>query len=200
MSRRPKPSSSDAALTQVNTPVRQPRHDALPLLPMPEDTPMSRLTWSDALLLGLQAMDDTHREFVDLLAQVDAATDDHLVAAWAALVEHTDHHFSAEDDWMRRTGFAPGNCHSTQHAVVLSVLRQGLAQGREGRPEVIRQLAGELAAWFPQHAQTVDAALAQHLRHAGFDTATGTVALPSALPAAAIHGCGSATCAPAEAG
>ena len=36
--------------------------------------------------------------------------------------------------------------------------------------------------------------LAQHLRSVGFDTATGVVSLPEALPQEAIHGCGGATC------
>ena len=36
---------------------------------------MQHLEWSDALALKLPAMDDTHREFVDLLAAVNTATD-----------------------------------------------------------------------------------------------------------------------------
>ena len=36
---------------------------------------MAHLEWSDALNLDLPLMDDTHREFVDLLAGVDQATD-----------------------------------------------------------------------------------------------------------------------------
>ena len=34
---------------------------------------MAALEWSDALALDLPLMDDTHREFVDLLAQVEQA-------------------------------------------------------------------------------------------------------------------------------
>ena len=62
------------------------------------------LTWTDALALDLPAMDDTHREFVDLLATVARAPDDALLDAWAVLVDHTDHHFAQEDRWMRQTG------------------------------------------------------------------------------------------------
>ena len=160
---------------------------------------MTQLQWSDALSLEPDAMDDTHREFVALLAEVDAAPDAALLDAWVALVEHTVHHFAQEDDWMRSTGFASGNCHATQHRVVLSVLREGLTQGRDGRLEVIRQMARELAIWFPQHAQTMDAALALHLRSVGFDFDTGAVARQDRLPAHAISGCGSASCAPAQA-
>lgn len=150
-----------------------------------------RLAWSDGLALGLDAMDRTHREFVDLLAQVALAGDESVPSAWAALIGHTQAHFDQEDRWMRDTGFASGNCHATQHRVVLSVMREGAASGQVA---MIRQMADELAAWFPAHAQTMDAALALHLRGVGYDAASGEVRLPQALPAAAITGCGSASC------
>ena len=69
---------------------------------------MSSLEWTDALALDLPAMDDTHREFVDLLAAVEEAPDDRLVTAWRALIDHTEDHFAREDRWMRDTRFAAG--------------------------------------------------------------------------------------------
>ena len=159
---------------------------------------MTLLTWSDALALELPEMDDTHREFVDLLAAVVQADDTGLLSAWEQLIDHTDGHFGREDDWMRRTGFSSSNCHSTQHQVVLQVMREGLRRGQVNADlALVRQMADELGSWFPQHAQTMDAALALHLRGIGFDPATGTVHLPQALPAGEIHGCGGATCSPA---
>ena len=80
---------------------------------------MPVLEWSEALALDLPQMDDTHREFVDLLAAVDAADDATLLPAWRLLIEHTEVHFGQEDRWMRETRFASGNCHSVQHQVVL---------------------------------------------------------------------------------
>lgn len=158
---------------------------------------MSTLQWSDALWLDLPAMDDTHREFVDLLAAVEAAPDDQLAAAWRALIEHTDDHFAREDRWMRDTRFASGNCHTTQHLVVLQVMRETEANALAGPAGLIRAMAVELGRWFPQHAQGMDAALALHLRRVGYDVATGKVSLPQALPAEEIRGCASAACSPA---
>ena len=155
---------------------------------------MPALPWSEALELGLSFMDDTHREFVDLLAQAEAAGDEALPAAWNALVAHTDAHFGREDAWMEATGFSAVNCHATQHKVVLQVLREGAQRMREGDPAPVRQMIAELAAWFPHHAQTMDAALALHLRGVGYDPATGEVLQPEALPAEAISGCGGASC------
>lgn len=158
---------------------------------------MPNLEWSDALALDLPVMDDTHREFVDLLAQVEAAADEQLIGHWRALVDHTDDHFGREDRWMEDTRFSSSNCHSVQHKVVLQVMREGLSKGDL---QMIRQMARELAVWFPQHAQAMDAALALHLRRVGYDTATGEVRMPDALPQDVIHGCGGDTCSdgPAE--
>lgn len=160
---------------------------------------MPTLEWSEALALELPLMDDTHREFVDLLAQVETATDPDLLPRWRTLVAHTDDHFSREDQWMLATRFSSGNCHSVQHKVVLQVMREGIALGEAGDLQAIRQMAGELAVWFVQHAQSMDAALALHLRSVGFDPAHGSVSRPEALPATPLHGCGGASCTPAPA-
>lgn len=154
----------------------------------------SRLAWSESLVLGLDFMDDTHREFVELLATCEHSTDAELPAAWDALIAHTEDHFGREDAWMRATGFAAANCHTTQHQVVLTVLREGARAAARGELAPARQMAVELAAWFPQHAQTMDASLALHLRSVGYDAATGQVTVPAALPPSEISGCGSGHC------
>ena len=155
---------------------------------------MAALPWSEGLELGLSFMDDTHKEFVALLARAEEADDRSLPALWDALVAHTAEHFGREDAWMRSTGFAHDNCHTTQHRIVLQVLREGLAEALAGNVAPARQLVRELAVWFPQHAQSMDAALALHLRGVGYDAETGQVLEPAGLPAERIHGCGGASC------
>jgi hemerythrin-like metal-binding protein len=155
---------------------------------------MAYLEWSDALSLDLPLMDDTHREFVDLLAQVQHAPDTQLADAWLALISHTDAHFGQEDRWMAATRFASANCHSMQHKVVLQVMREGAVLAADGKLDAVRAMASELALWFPQHAQSMDAALALHLRRAGYDPLTGVVNRPEELPARLLEGCGSAAC------
>ncbi|HOB65354.1 hemerythrin domain-containing protein [Ottowia sp.] len=157
---------------------------------------MPTLNWCDDLALGIAEMDTTHQEFVALLAAVESADDAALLPAWQALVDHTQVHFDNEDRYMLATRFAATNCHTTHHQMVLDVLRQGLAMGQAGDLAPIRQMTRELATWFPQHADSMDAALAMHLQRVGFDPATGTIAHAGALPAEALHGCGGATCTP----
>lgn len=153
---------------------------------------MPALEWSDELALDLPRMDDTHQEFVALLQAVEQADDAWVQGAWRELVEHTQAHFDQEDRWMAATRFASGNCHSMQHQVVLKIMREGAERAAAGELHVLRGMAAELAVWFPQHTQAMDAALAQHLRRVGFDPVTGTVHTPEALPEELIHGCGGA--------
>ena len=155
---------------------------------------MPALPWSEGLELGLSFMDDTHKEFIDLLGRAEAADDATLPAVWEELVAHTADHFGREDEWMLATGFGLGNCHSSHHKVVLQVLRDGLAKAASGDMNPARQMIKELAVWFPQHAQTMDAALALHLRGVGYDPETGEVLDPSAMPVEAISGCGGSSC------
>jgi hemerythrin len=109
------------------------------------------------------------------------------------LVEHTVEHFGQEDRWMAATGFAPENCHSFQHAQVLGLLHEVARQARELVDfGPLERVLPELAAWFPAHARTMDAALASHLDQVGHDAATGAIARPPA--AQGMTGCGGASC------
>jgi hemerythrin-like metal-binding protein len=159
---------------------------------------MPALEWSQDYVLDLPQMDDTHQEFVKLLAAVEAASDANVIPAWQELVAHTEAHFNREDRWMVETRFAASNCHSTQHQVVLEIMQKGAEEGSQGNLEMVRQMAKELAVWFPQHAHSMDAALATHLHRVGYDTVTGVVHKPQALPVAEIHGCAGDSCTDTE--
>lgn len=153
---------------------------------------MATLEWNAQLEQNLPAMDATHREFVDLLAQAEAASDDALMDLWREVVAHTQAHFAMEDRWMLDTGFAAGNCHSSQHQVVMEILHESLVKAEAGDLALVRAMTRDLASWFSYHAQTMDAALAQHLHRVGYDTECGTVAQPGALPQVEVAGCGGA--------
>jgi hemerythrin-like metal-binding protein len=161
---------------------------------------MTTLTWQPEFVLNEPRMDDTHREFVDLLAATEnAAPGAATAAALRAFVEHTEAHFAQEERWMKQLGFAAENCHSMQHQTVLQVVREvarrhaEAADADEAAP-LVAQMVGALAQWFPIHASMMDAALAMTMAERGFDVETGCCA--NALPeeAAAFTGCGAKGC------
>lgn len=130
---------------------------------------MPPLPWTEELEIGLTVMDDQHREFVELLAIARSSDDPGLPDAWQALIDHCEGHFAHEEEWMRATRFAHENAHTMQHRMILRVMREGQAQALRGDITPLRLMTSELRMWFPQHAQTMDAALADHLLRAGFE-------------------------------
>ncbi|MFM2121413.1 MAG: hypothetical protein RL722_2881 [Pseudomonadota bacterium] len=157
---------------------------------------MSQVAWSADYETSHAQMDDTHREFVDLLQGVEAAlggADADLLGKLDALHAHTVDHFGREDAWMAANGFAAENCHSMQHKQVLDVLvevRRLFVDG--GQRQYVEQLIPALMQWFSMHAQAADYGLAQILLHPEQLTAA-----PSASEAgepALATGCGSGSC------
>lgn len=156
----------------------------------------STLAWTDSLVLNQPRLDTTHQEFVELLNAFGTALDEgrDALPAYHALLAHTEAHFAMEEDWMERCGFEPQNCHAGQHAMVLNVMREALRYANElNDREPLTILRTELAGWFPQHAEMMDAALVWTMEQRGFDPATGECRVP-ATAGASGHGCGSGSC------
>ena len=150
------------------------------------------LTWSDDLVMNMDKMDQTHREFVDLLAATELAPEDKLIASFIELIAHTDEHFSGENQWMQDVSFGPGGCHTDEHDMILKVMREALRRGQEdGNLQMVRQLTGELAVWFDGHAKSMDAVLAMFLKEVQYDPVTRIVHKPQVLPEGVAAGeCG----------
>lgn len=125
---------------------------------------MSPVEWTEALQLDHEPMDRVNREFIDLLAAAERASNAELASAWGAVIDHTAAHFEMEDRWMQETRFAGAADHQLQHRVVLNLMRDGLAMARAGQCPAVREMVLELAAWFAKHTQAMDAALALHMR------------------------------------
>jgi hemerythrin len=115
--------------------------------------------WTDTYLLGYGPMDETHREFVDLVNALLTCDDPAFAAHLEAFARHAEAHFAEEDAWMERTDFPPKDCHIQEHAAVMHSVRQVMEIVRSGNVAEGRRLAAALADWFPGHAFHLDSAL-----------------------------------------
>ncbi len=152
------------------------------------------LVWNPELQTGNGRMDDTHEEFVDLVARLRAAPHDEQLALYRELMAHTVEHFAQEERWMVATGFSADNCHASHHNTILETMREVEKHFLEGDAEIIDRMGAALAEWFPMHAATMDAGLAQHMDSVQFDSKTETLADPSLVRPATMSGCGSVSC------
>ena len=128
---------------------------------------MALLEWNDRLELGDPAMDDTHREFVDLLNQLSDSDDADFIGRLDRLLDHTVAHFAQEERWMADSGLGTP-CHAAEHHQVIDVCRAVRARVAGGDLAIGRRLAAELAPWFEHHAATKDTILVTHMQSAGY--------------------------------
>jgi hemerythrin-like metal-binding protein len=162
---------------------------------MSEETAVSQplLPWSAQLALGQSVMDDTHREFVDLLNRVAAAPEQDLLASLDAFITHTEQHFGEEERWMQEFAFPPLHCHQGEHANVLEVIREVRRRVADGQVQLGATLTQALAEWFPQHAGSMDAVLAMYMKEIGYtpggDNTAAIATAAAATVAQAAPGC-----------
>ena len=161
------------------------------------------LEWSGDFVLNESTMDDTHREFVDLLNRVAASSAEDLLASLDEFIAHTEEHFGQEERWMREIAFPPLHCHQGEHANVLEVIREVRKRAADGQAQLGSTLAAAIAEWFPQHATSMDAMLAEFMKRAGYVPGGDNSAVLAKVvaPAAATCGSGVESCshaAPAE--
>lgn len=124
------------------------------------------IEWQEEILsVGIARMDETHREFIDLVNQLGMASDTQFHALFKMLLEHTVQHFKHENIAMEKSGFPPIIIHRNEHFRVLDKLKLLLLEIENGELDLARAFVCKyLPRWFPLHAETMDRALANHLK------------------------------------
>ena len=111
-------------------------------------------------LLGYGPMDDTHREFVDIVSALLNSPDADVAGHLEAFARHAETHFEQEREWMESTDFPARGCHVDEHNAVMKSVRDVQQMVAAGDVDEARALAKALADWFPGHADYMDSALA----------------------------------------
>ena len=136
---------------------------------------MSIIEWQDDnFLLGLPIMDDTHKEFVELVNQLSDAPDEKFVILFDKLITHTHQHFQQEETLMQESKFPALAEHKDDHQRILGELNQFKKRVDRGLIAFGRNYINDrMPGWFNLHAATMDSALAMHLKSTLFDVSSG---------------------------
>src|SRR5258708_32407381 len=68
---------------------------------------MPVMEWSDALVLDRGVMDETHRDFIELLNRLADAPEEAILAVLDEFIGHTQAHFAQEQRWMEQMTYPP---------------------------------------------------------------------------------------------
>lgn len=122
--------------------------------------------WDEARhTLGMDEMDNTHREFITQVDALISASNAEFPALFQALVTHTREHFMAEGKLMRESKYRGLPEHEAEHHRVLGELQQLNRTLKRGHLPLVRAYVKEgLPEWFDTHLAMMDGALVAFLK------------------------------------
>lgn len=123
------------------------------------------MAWDEALhSLGLPEMDDTHREFLEMVETARAARGEVFARLFGELLTHTEAHFAHESTMMAACRFSAITAHEGEHQRVLAELRRMADRLAQGHGALARAYLDGLPDWFRSHLAMMDSALAGQYR------------------------------------
>jgi hemerythrin len=128
---------------------------------------MKIIDWKKKFNLGIETIDDHHRQIITLLnCAYDNLKESPDTAETAQaideLINYTDYHFNVEEHWMKETGYPGYIEHLEQHmsfATRAAVIRQDLTRGLKNLPFEVLTFLGN---WLVYHIEA-DAGFALHI-------------------------------------
>lgn len=139
---------------------------------------MPIMEWNESLNLDHGVMDETHREFIELLNRLADTNEQDMLAAVDAFISHTEAHFAQEARWMEQMAFPPLECHAREHDGVMETARAVRARVAAGEARFGPVLARAVAEWFSNHAGSMDHVLALYMKEKGYEPAREPVQVP----------------------
>ena len=137
---------------------------------------MSVMEWNETLVLDQGLMDETHREFIELLNRLADAPDEKMLSVLDEFIRHTEAHFAQEQRWMKQMTYPPLTCHVREHDGVLETAREVRRRVAAGEMRFGQVLAQAVAEWFSNHAASMDNVLALYMKEVGYKPEDAAVA------------------------
>jgi len=135
---------------------------------------MSRIQWDDSLSVGVEAIDNQHRNWIErynsaaeaVEAKLEAA---HVIKTLGFLVDYTEEHFSTEEKYMTENGYPGLAEHKAKHDELkktLADLVRDLEEEGATRPltDAMETLLGN---WLAKHIRDVDMAFGAFVKEKG---------------------------------
>ena len=141
----------------------------------PAEDAVGGFEWSDALSVGIAAIDDDHKAFFDLaglLHSAQAAGGEHSVvdSALSMLEEYILGHFLREEKAMAAVGYPRLAEHQEAHRRFREKARAVVEAHRRGVLGAAAELPGLVDSWLRQHIATNDKAYVNWISAASVDS------------------------------
>jgi hemerythrin len=135
---------------------------------------MALMEWTDSFSVGIPAMDQQHKQLIELINQMDEAVrvsikNPVIRDVLKNLVQFATSHFENEEKLMREVGYAGLEGHCEVHRKLLRAVNDVMEKVKSGKLSATANLAAFLHFWLEKHIVGYDQQYAQHI--AGLKTA-----------------------------
>lgn len=138
---------------------------------------MSILTWNDQLIVGIDSVDNQHKQLVVLINQLDevvalGADQQTIIETVNELFDYTVYHFQHEDELMQQAGYNPDMLakHRQQHQEFADKMLGVQAEAKIDTSVISKDLLDFLVEWLCHHTLKTDKLMAISLNK-GIDAA-----------------------------
>jgi len=119
------------------------------------------ISWSPDLSVGVQEIDEQHKELVHLLNELNQAVTEHHGSAACAdilrrLAEYTRIHFAVEESLMRILAYPDFERHKGEHDALSAQVAQLQTKLASGQATITFELLHFLKVWLTKHIQESD--------------------------------------------
>ena len=131
---------------------------------------MSLLQWKSEYSVGIESMDDEHREMIALINDTYQRLDsdagvDQVEECLGEILSTISMHFALEERIMRNAGYGEFQAHKSDHEDLLDQLRDLMDDFIAEPATGAKRLEQRLSDWFAEHFSSFDARLHGQLGH-----------------------------------
>ncbi|MBT4769426.1 MAG: bacteriohemerythrin [Rhodospirillaceae bacterium] len=126
------------------------------------------ITWSDAISVGNEPLDEDHKKLVDTVNALYGAINSNegkpaVIKAFEEMKAYTDYHFTREEKMMAESKYPEMEDHKEEHRDFIARLGVLYTDFNNGKDTSGRALLNFLGGWLTTHITFIDKKLSQHL-------------------------------------
>ena len=128
------------------------------------------ITWEESYELGIELIDNQHKQLVDLINKLyqaclagNATVASSFKDAMGHMVEYVRFHFGAEQDLMNRANYPNFGEHKKQHEVLIKDILEAAKAYSEGKKFVPHTFVRTLRDWVLGHIAVSDKAYSKYI-------------------------------------
>ncbi len=122
---------------------------------------MPLLKWDDSYSTGIERMDDQHKKWINIINRFyddlnNVGFKDNTKKLLDDAIEYTHHHFSQEEELMKKMNYPKLAEHHAEHERIKKKLVDFKQALEKGALNVSQPITNELKNWFREHVTALD--------------------------------------------